>query len=33
MGWAGIQRIRELFTFDRMLDQWEQIFQQPSNQD
>ncbi len=32
MGWAGIQRIRELFTFDRMLDEWELMFLQPSNQ-
>lgn len=32
MGQAGIQRIRESFSFDRMLDEWELIFLQPSNQ-
>lgn len=32
MGLAGIQRVRESFSFDRMLDQWELIFLQPSNQ-
>lgn len=32
MGLAGIQRVRELFSFDRMLDQWEVILKQPSNQ-
>jgi glycosyltransferase involved in cell wall biosynthesis len=31
MGQAGIQRVRESFTFDRMLDEWELIFVQPKN--
>ena len=31
MGLAGIQRVRESFSFDRMLDEWELIFKQPSN--
>jgi len=33
MGQAGIQRIRESFSFDRMMDEWELIFLQPSNKD
>jgi hypothetical protein len=32
MGLAGIQRVHDLFSFDRMLDQWEVVFKQPSNQ-
>jgi glycosyltransferase involved in cell wall biosynthesis len=32
MGLAGSQRVRESFSFDRMLDQWEVILKQPSTQ-
>ena len=32
MGRSGVQRVQQSFGFDRMVDQWEVIFKQPSSQ-